>query len=751
MAKILVVDDDPAQRARLKHTLEGAGYSVATAPDAIQGLVAITRDAPDLILSDILMPRMDGFTFIREVKSRPDLRTIPFLFVTSTLVSEDDRQFAQMLGAEAILARNDDADAALGIVESCLKRHTRSPHRYTDEISDWQLPAPTHPREPEQTQPSAPVYLDEQVIEGRPTIESQIVEPEPEPEPEPQPVEEQRTFLQQYSEQKMVQLEAKIGELEQANRTLEQRAQDMALLATERDQLVQAVQAHAVELEARVAERTEYIQSLAEISRMISATLNPEPLLDEIVERGAALIHAAECTLFLYNPEADTFHGAASSVMPRDTIRQLFFTASTATAAQKIVEQRAAVAICNLDRNAQSTWSLLPRRAVPVGLEGDVALIVPLTIYDQVHGLLICADRSTDRVYSNDEIEVITQLAAQSALALENARLLYESSRRLEELRLAEELRAATLSQVAVEREQLIRRATEHSHELEQRIQDRRRHLAALANISKTINATLNPEAVLDQIVQSACTLVRMDTCNLFLFNPETNTFHGASSSTMPRDSIRRLYFSANNGTPIQSIVQDHAAVALTENGRERSVHNFPMLEETFHAKAALITPIVARGQVLGVILSIAENAQRVFKPEEIELLTIFADQAASALENARLFYEATRALDELSNAQQQLAATEKLAAAVELAGAAAHELSQPLTVILGQTRRVRRDTVSPDIQRELDLIETQTQHMVEIVDQMRRITRYETKPYVGSTHIVDLPRSARTSSPPHH
>ncbi len=58
MAKILVVDDDPAQRARLKHLLETAGYSVATAPDAIQGLVSVTRAPPDPILSDILMPRM---------------------------------------------------------------------------------------------------------------------------------------------------------------------------------------------------------------------------------------------------------------------------------------------------------------------------------------------------------------------------------------------------------------------------------------------------------------------------------------------------------------------------------------------------------------------------------------------------------------------------------------------------------------------------------------------------------------------
>src|SRR5512138_634841 len=120
MAKILVVDDDPPQRARLKDMLETAGYTVATAPDAIQGLVAVTRDPPDLILSDILMPRMDGFSFIREMKSRPDLRRIPFLFVTSSLVSDDDRQFAQMLGAEAILARTDNADSALAIIESCL-------------------------------------------------------------------------------------------------------------------------------------------------------------------------------------------------------------------------------------------------------------------------------------------------------------------------------------------------------------------------------------------------------------------------------------------------------------------------------------------------------------------------------------------------------------------------------------------------------------------------------------------------------
>jgi DNA-binding response OmpR family regulator len=130
MITILIVGYDPAHRTQLKATLEAAGYRVTTAPDAIHGLIAATRNPPDLILSDVLMQRMDGFTFLRVIKSRADLHRIPFLFGPSTVISEDERQFAQMLGAEAILASANDTGMLLATIAASLRRHTRAATAY---------------------------------------------------------------------------------------------------------------------------------------------------------------------------------------------------------------------------------------------------------------------------------------------------------------------------------------------------------------------------------------------------------------------------------------------------------------------------------------------------------------------------------------------------------------------------------------------------------------------------------------------
>ncbi len=126
MITILIVGYDPAHRSRLKATLEAVGYRVAAAPDAIRGLIAATRNPPDLILSDVLMQRMDGFTFLRVIKSRADLHRIPFLVGPSTVITEDERQFAQMLGAEAIFESTDDMGILLATVAASLRRHTRA-------------------------------------------------------------------------------------------------------------------------------------------------------------------------------------------------------------------------------------------------------------------------------------------------------------------------------------------------------------------------------------------------------------------------------------------------------------------------------------------------------------------------------------------------------------------------------------------------------------------------------------------------
>ena len=83
MKTVLVVDDSRTMRDMLRHCLSHAGYAVAEAVDGEDGLAVLARHRPDAIISDINMPRLDGFAFIGRVRANPAHRAIPILVLTT--------------------------------------------------------------------------------------------------------------------------------------------------------------------------------------------------------------------------------------------------------------------------------------------------------------------------------------------------------------------------------------------------------------------------------------------------------------------------------------------------------------------------------------------------------------------------------------------------------------------------------------------------------------------------------------------
>ena len=99
MSTILVVDDLEPNRYILRVALGASGHRVLEAANGAEALAAARALRPDLIISDILMPQMDGFAFCRECKQDEQLRGVPFVFYTATYTSARDREFALQLGA----------------------------------------------------------------------------------------------------------------------------------------------------------------------------------------------------------------------------------------------------------------------------------------------------------------------------------------------------------------------------------------------------------------------------------------------------------------------------------------------------------------------------------------------------------------------------------------------------------------------------------------------------------------------------
>lgn len=102
--KVLIVDDEPNIVKIMEFELKKNGYEVLTAGDGEEALWVTERDRPDLIISDIMMPKMDGYEFCRRVKQNPELRGIPFLFLTAKTGSENRIQ-GYLLGAAKYITK----------------------------------------------------------------------------------------------------------------------------------------------------------------------------------------------------------------------------------------------------------------------------------------------------------------------------------------------------------------------------------------------------------------------------------------------------------------------------------------------------------------------------------------------------------------------------------------------------------------------------------------------------------------------
>ena len=104
--RLLVVDDDPTHRKLMKARLERAGFAVVVSPDAADALARAREAPPDLILSDVLMPNLDGFQFCLQVREDPRLARVPVLLVSSMYNEEIDQQLARKAGANGLVVKS---------------------------------------------------------------------------------------------------------------------------------------------------------------------------------------------------------------------------------------------------------------------------------------------------------------------------------------------------------------------------------------------------------------------------------------------------------------------------------------------------------------------------------------------------------------------------------------------------------------------------------------------------------------------
>ena len=120
--RILVVDDEPQVVWVLQFSLDALGYTTYSAHDGLEALDQIRRHAPELMVLDVMMPRMDGWSVLEALQDVPEADR-PHVVMVTALASPSDRERAEQLGAAAFVPKPFDMDHLVSVLQSLAEGH----------------------------------------------------------------------------------------------------------------------------------------------------------------------------------------------------------------------------------------------------------------------------------------------------------------------------------------------------------------------------------------------------------------------------------------------------------------------------------------------------------------------------------------------------------------------------------------------------------------------------------------------------
>lgn len=117
---LLVVEDVPDILVLLNETLKFKGYRVVTAANGEEAMEIIQKEKPALIITDILMPKMDGFSLVHRLRLDPATRDIPVVFLSATYVAPEDKEFALTIGVTRFVEKPVDMETFFPMIDELL-------------------------------------------------------------------------------------------------------------------------------------------------------------------------------------------------------------------------------------------------------------------------------------------------------------------------------------------------------------------------------------------------------------------------------------------------------------------------------------------------------------------------------------------------------------------------------------------------------------------------------------------------------
>jgi GAF domain-containing protein len=418
-------------------------------------------------------------------------------------------------------------------------------------------------------------------------------------------------------------------------------------------------------------------EELARVARALTETLDITTVAERIVEAVNPLFAARSAVIRLRQPDGSLVALASSGSAREQLPPGHTLPPGVGLSARAVAEGRA---LWSADVTAEPGVSVTEDLRSRNELSGlGAVLVVPLRTTEETIGMLAVADQA-GRVFSQSEADLLQAFADQAALALDNARLYGETRQRL-------------------------------------------RHVDSLREVVEQILVPFSLEERLNLIARKAAELFDGDRATVALLDETTGKLVVRAGYQLSQGEIGRV-LSLEHGAMGVAVSQRRGVLV---NDYAAWPHRDPYIVAAYTADPAQATigcPLLIRGQAIGALSVGLHRAGRRFTAADLDQLTSLAAPAALAIEHGRLYAELEQRLRELQETQAQLLQAGKLSVVGQLVSGVAHELNNPLSVVIGYGQLMLGKELPPEIRRPLELIVAQGDRMAKIVQSLLLFSR---------------------------
>jgi PAS domain S-box-containing protein len=439
--------------------------------------------------------------------------------------------------------------------------------------------------------------------------------------------------------------------------------------------------------------QAERVRALATVNQRISSALELDVLLRTISESAAQLTGVRFVSFWLADEPTRTLTFMGGSVAEiADDFPQRTVSYEDGGGIGWVARMRQRLVVDDVGDDARIINLDWWRRW---GLHGFVAY--PVTAGDQLLAVLSLSHVEPVHVM-RDTSEVVQMFVAQASVAIQNARLYREAQRRRD---VAE----------------------------------------VLARLGRELTGTLETERIGALVTRGIVDLLGGQGAVVFRFEPEDGTLHEIASHGPASAIVRGVVLKPGQGIAGRAVTERKVLVT-SDVLREPRVEHTPEQRAllTAHGVGAMIgIPLFTHERIIGALV-VGDRTGREFSAEELQAVQAFADQTALALENARLYATAQDSLTRLRDTQAQLVQAAKMSALGQLVSGVAHELNNPLSVIIGYGQLLLSREVPESMRRPVELMVAQGDRMAKIVRNLLFFARQRPpeRASVNLQHVVE-------------